>query len=133
MNTGHSGRGLALGDLDGDGDADFIFSNNVEPSAVIENQTKQTGQNIRVKLVGTAGNRDAVGSILTLHTSIGNLIRLTRGGASYLSQSDNHLYWSLPADATVDHLHIQWPNGTEQIIQDVPTSQPLMVVQPAAN
>ena len=61
MGKGHMGRGLALGDLDDDGDADFIFSNNVEPIGIVENTTEQTGINVRVKLIGRSTNRDAVG------------------------------------------------------------------------
>ena len=129
MATGHMGRGLALGDLDDDGDADFIFSNNVEPAAIVENTTEQTGINVRVKLIGRSTNRDAVGSILTLKTSAGDFIRLTRGGASYLSQSDPRMYWSLPADTSINSLVIQWPDGQTQEIDDIPTDQALTVIQ----
>lgn len=129
MGKGHMGRGLALGDLDDDGDADFIFSNNVEPAAIVENTTEQTGINVRVKLIGRSTNRDAVGSILTLKTSAGDFIRLTRGGASYLSQSDPRMYWSLPADTSINSLVIQWPDGQIQEIDDIPTDQALTVIQ----
>ena len=129
MGTQHMGRGLALGDLDDDGDADFVFSNNVEPAAIVENTTEQTGLNVRVKLIGRTTNRDAVGSILTLKTSAGDFIRLTRGGASYLSQSDPRMYWSLPADTTINSLVIQWPDGQTQEIEDIPTTHALTVIQ----
>lgn len=130
MDTQHSGRGLAMGDLDGDGDADIVFSNNVEPAAIVENQTAQTGINIRVKLIGTQNNRDAIGCSVTLHCSTGKLLRMTKGGASYLSQNDKQLHWALPSDATIDRLSINWPNGHVQEITDVPTDKPLVVIQP---
>jgi hypothetical protein len=130
MDTQHSGRGLAMGDLDGDGDADIVFSNNVEPAAIVENQTEQSGNNIRVKLIGTNNNRDAIGCGVTLHCSTGKLLRMTKGGASYLSQNDKQLHWSIPSDATIEYLSIKWPNGHIQKVKDVPTDKPLVVIQP---
>ena len=101
----------------------------MEPAAIVENTTEQTGINVRVKLIGRSTNRDAVGSILTLKTSAGDFIRLTRGGASYLSQSDPRMYWSLPADTSINSLVIQWPDGQTQEIDDIPTDQALTVIQ----
>jgi len=62
---------VELGDLDADGDFDLVFTNNLEPLAVLRNDTKTENQWLQVELIGRESNRNAVGAILTLETSRG--------------------------------------------------------------
>src|SRR4029434_10941534 len=56
------GRGLALGDFDGDGDVDLLMTTNNGPAVLFRNDQMGRNRSIRFKLIGTASNRDAIGA-----------------------------------------------------------------------
>lgn len=129
----HRGRGLASSDLDDDGDLDFVFSHNDgEPNALVANDTPPRGGWLRVRLIGTGSNRDAIGARLVLHTSAGDQLRLVKGGGSYESQSDLRPFWGVPAGAEVRGLTIHWPAGTDQQYPLAKGDQSLTIIEPAA-
>lgn len=112
----HWGRGIAAGDLDRDGVADFVFSNVNEPAAVLINETDAVGRPLAVRLIGTQSNRDGIGARLVLDTTAGRYFRTVCGGGSYLSQSDYAQFWGIPPDAELRELTISWPSGLVQKI-----------------
>lgn len=129
----HRGRGLAASDLDDDGDLDFVFSHNDgEPNALVCNDTPPEGGWLRVRLVGTRSNRDAIGARLVLHTSAGDQLRLVKGGGSYESQYDLRPFWGIPADAEVKGISIYWPSRTVQEYPLTEGDQSLIIAEPLA-
>jgi hypothetical protein len=111
FDTPHAGRGLAEGDLDGDGDLDLVFVNSDEPAAVVINETVATGSALSVRLVGGASNRDAIGARVELQTTAGEQFRYIVGGGSYLSTSDLAVHFGVPQGAQMVRLRIEWPAG----------------------
>lgn len=127
----HRGRGVASSDLDDDGNLDFVFSHNDgEPNALIANDTPSDGGWLRVMLVGTRSNRDAIGATLVLHTSAGDQLRLIKGGGSYESQSDLRPFWGIPSGAKVDGLTIHWPSSAQQEYPLSEANRSLTIVEP---
>ena len=106
----HTGRGAAIGDLDGDGDQDLAVTHADEPLALLENQGTP-GRFVRLKLIGTTSHRDAVGATVTLQTSARKLVRLVKGGGSYLSASEQTVCFLMPEKERPETLAIQWPSG----------------------
>jgi hypothetical protein len=132
FSTPHRGRGLAASDLDDDGDLDFVFSHNDrEPNALIANEMVPEGGWLRVRLIGTRSNRDAIGARLVLRTSQGDQVRWVKGGGSYLSQSDLRPFWGVPAGARIDGLSIHWPSGQQQECPPTDADQTLTIIEPA--
>ncbi|MCA9121226.1 MAG: CRTAC1 family protein [Planctomycetaceae bacterium] len=111
----HEGRGLAIGDLDNDGDLDFLVSHVADPVGVLRND-QDSGDWFGVQLTGIKSNRDAIGAKLTLKTTKGDMVRQIKGGGSYLSTNDPRVFWGLPGDAKVEQLVIRWPDGGVQTI-----------------
>ena len=128
--TAHEGRGLAAGDLDEDGDIDIVVSHVNDPVTVLRNDTTPEGDWLSVRLIGVDSNRDAIGAILTLHTTSGDQVRQVKGGASYLSQNDNRQFWGIAKDDQIKGLTIRWPSGKVQELSDLQTNQSTIVLEP---
>ena len=89
------GRGIAYADFDNDGDLDLVITANNGPARLLRNDNANQNDVLRVKLIGTKSNRDAIGAKVTLTTSTGSLARMVKGGSSYLSQSELPLTFGL--------------------------------------
>src|ERR1700733_1902695 len=109
------GRGLAYGDFDRDGDLDLLITTNNGPAYLYRNDQTVGNQSIRVRLVGTTSNRDAIGATVKIFHGPSNATvsqsRVVKGGSSYLSQSELPVTFGLGKRDKIDRLVIEWPSG----------------------
>jgi hypothetical protein len=117
----HSGRGLAVGDLDNDGAPDIVVSHLTEPVTVLRNRLAPRAW-IRVRLVGTVSNVDAVGAKVTLVRETDPLSRWIVGGTSYLSQSDRRVLFPLES-AAPQTISVRWPSGRRERFEGLASGQ----------
>ena len=124
------GRGIAYADFDNDGDLDLAITASNGPARLLRNENANQNDVLRVKLIGTKSNRDAIGAKVTATTNAGvNLTRLVKGGSSYLSQSELPVTFGLgkPGSTKSVRLQITWPSGGGDSLGDIKPNQFLTI------
>ena len=130
-------------DANGDGKRDAVASTFLEAANIDGSTTSEwfsgyfhnvvdTDNNwLTIKLIGRQGNTEAIGGTVVVKTEHGEYRQQVgwSEGARY-SQGQYHLYFGLGVNDRVDQITVVWPDGTDQIIEDVSANQFLIVEQP---
>ncbi len=122
----HSSRGLAVGDLDNDGEPEIVIVNMGEAPSLLKNVSPRAGNSLIVRAL-TSG-RDAVGARITLTSGGHRQIDEVRSGGSFISQGDFRPHFGL-GKATSADVSIRWPDGKNENITGVAANQIVTVEQ----
>ena len=117
----HASRGLAIGDLDNDGDEEVVIVNMGESPSLLKNFAPPAGHSILIRLL-TATSRDAIGARVTLTANGQTQIDEVRSGGSYISQNDFRLHFGLGKE-NLANLSIRWLDGKTESFSKVAAGQ----------
>jgi hypothetical protein len=117
------GRGLAVGDFDNDGDVDLLMTTNNGPAVLLRNDQPAGRRSLRLRLVGTASNRDAIGATVRIVHDGTSQSRVVHSGSSYLSQSELPVTFGVGQRDRVDRVVVTWPNGRVEDFKSVLTGR----------
>jgi hypothetical protein len=113
LQTPRPSRGMASGDLDGDGRPEVVIVNMNEPPALLKNQGPRRNS-VWLRLEGVKSNRSAIGARVTVEAGGRRQMQEVLGGGGYYSQNELALHFGLGDAATVDKVEVRWPAGSVQ-------------------
>jgi hypothetical protein len=105
------GRGVAIGDLDNDGDSDLVVFGNNGPLTVHRNDSGHRRHWLGVRVLDGRAPRDALQARVTLTTGRRPLVRRIQVDGSYCASSDPRVIFGLGETAAPQGVRVQWDDG----------------------
>lgn len=105
-------RGVAVADFDEDGGLDLAVRSVARRKlSLFHNEIAAATNVLRVQLVGTKSNRDAVGAVVSIRTGNLTQTRVRVAGSGFQGQSEATLHFGLGRAPLVEELTVRWPSG----------------------
>ncbi len=128
FNDTYIAASLIAFDFDRDGDLDMMQSTYDGPLRLLENQPDpeaKANHYLVVRPRMTGPNHYAIGSVIRVTVGSTTMMRPIVAGISYLGQEPAEAFFGLGDASVVDQVTIEWPDGLETTLTNVPADQVL--------
>lgn len=127
----YAARGLALADVDEDGDLDALVVDIDGPPRLLRNDSKRAGHWLSVRTLGRSSNRDAIGARVVVVTREGrSFTREVMRTQGLYSSHDPRAHFGLGETAGLERVEIHWPSGLRQTLPALELDQMHVVTEP---
>jgi hypothetical protein len=116
-------RGLVLGDIDRDGDFDFLVTNSGSAARLFRNDAPRQGNYLMVTTYDPRYNRVAHGTVVTVNAGGESYARISDPAYSYLSSNEAKAHFGIASRTKVDSIRVRWPDGSEEMFPGVELNQ----------
>jgi hypothetical protein len=123
--TPNVARGLAVGDIDGDGALDLLVTTAGGRARLFRNVAPGRGHWLLVRAVDPVLRRDAYGAEVRVRAAGRTWQRLINPAESYLSSNDCRAHFGLGSAASVEAIEVTWPDGVREVFPGGPADQVL--------
>ena len=124
-------RGLAFGDLDGDGRVDVVTTALGADAEIWMNRSPSGGHWLDLALEGTKSNRDGIGARIKLVAKSGTQYNHMTTCVGFASSSYGPVHFGLGASDKAESIEIHWPSGIVQTLRNVPGDRVVKVKEAA--
>jgi hypothetical protein len=121
-------RGMASGDLDGDGHPEIVIVNMNDVPALLKNEGPHKNF-VVIRLAGTKSNRSGIGARVILEAGGRRQLDEVRSGGSFLSHNDLALHFGLGEANVISRLQVRWPSGLVQEWKQLPVNEKLLITE----
>ena len=122
--------GCAWGDYNLDGFSDLVIANNSDIGSSLFLNSGNSNHWIKIKLSGTLSNRSAIGAKVTLWSGNKLQYREISSQTGFAGQNEMNVSFGLGKKSNADSIIIQWPSGTDQVLNDIAADQFIEVTEP---
>jgi hypothetical protein len=119
-------RGAGFADFDNDGKIDVVVTSLEGPTELWHNVSPTSAHWLRLNLVGSKSNRDAMGA----RVSVDGQHNAMTSAVGYASSSHHGVHFGLGAASTAKKIEIRWPSGANHSLNNVKADQILEVKEP---
>jgi hypothetical protein len=123
-------RGIAVADIDGDGDSDVIIAQNDGPPVLLRNDQRSGLPWLRLQLIATRSHSEAGGARVEVHTPRRTLAQTVAPATGFMAQSESTLTFGLGEDTRVRKIVIYWPSGQRQELRPEAINRTLVIREP---
>ena len=123
------GRAMAKLDFDDDGRMDFVITDLLGPSALMLNQTPTENHWVKLRLIGTTSERDAIGARVVVNTAKQSWLLMVQAGDGYLAENQTGLHLGIGREKKIESVTVQWPSGKQQEFAGIQSDSTSLLIE----
>lgn len=128
LNERRVGRSIGTADYDRDGDLDMCIVHHNSPAQLMQNTTTPANS-LQVRLTGTATNRNAINTRVTVISAGRSLTRELVAGTSYAASHERVLTFPLSESTDFLEVIVKWYGEGEESFQVAADARSILIVE----